>query len=72
MSPGVIITAFVVSLLLVFGNKSDSSAKDKKTAQTASSGPMIFTSVEELAELLDDSEDAEVVIVKSRSKRSES
>ncbi|MEO1590447.1 MAG: hypothetical protein AAFU71_04040 [Cyanobacteria bacterium J06632_22] len=66
MSPGVIITAFIVSLLLVVGNKSDKPSKDKKA--TAVSGPVVFTSVEELAQLLDSAEDSELVIVKPGSK----
>ena len=68
MSPGVIITAFVVSLLLVFGNKSDKPVKGPKGGQGGLSGPIVFTSVEELAKVLDATDDAELVIVKPASK----
>lgn len=68
MSPGVIITAFVVSLLLVFGNKSDKPEKSDKGSRASSLGPIMLTSVEELAQLLDDTDDAELVIVKPASK----
>ena len=68
MSPGVIITAFVVSLLLVFGNKSDKPAKEQKRTQGALSGPIVFTSMEELAKVLDATDDTELVIVKPASK----
>ncbi len=67
MSPGIIITAFVVSLLLVFGNKTDKATQENKDSTVSIPGSLRVTSVEELTEILGDAADAEVFIVKTAS-----
>lgn len=75
MSPGVVIIAFVVSLLLVFGNQKGQPVKaatesSKRITGKGDKGPrsVVLASREELVQLLDENDGAELFVVKSASK----
>ncbi|MEL6137858.1 MAG: hypothetical protein AAFR42_10670 [Cyanobacteria bacterium J06628_6] len=67
MSPGVVITGFIVALILVFGNKKTETEAASKTDTQKEMAKLSGISVEELARLLE-SDEADIYVFQKSSK----